>query len=162
AVCAGEVSGGHVDAATRALRAIDAEHRAALVSIIDGLVSEAASLPVNRFEQKLKDAIRALQGDKDTKKSVRWRSWVDRISQMLRGELTCDPESGVKIDKRIQDEIDRLFADGIPDDAPDDPIERQQHLAGLAVTSLLLGQGGPVGKPELIVVLDATQTVNGK
>ncbi|HMK11592.1 MAG TPA: DUF222 domain-containing protein [Acidimicrobiales bacterium] len=158
AVVAGDVSGGHVDAATRALRHIDAEHRGELTGIIDAMVSEARSLPIGEYEKQLRRVIRRLQGDKDQKKQVRWRSWLERVSGMLRGDYACDPENAVKVDKRIQDEIDRLFADGVPDDAPDDPIERQQYLAGLAVTSLLLGNGGAVGKPELIVVVDATQT----
>ena len=76
---------------------------------------------------------------------------------MFRGDFACDPLNAVKIDKRIQDEVDRLFAERVPDDCPDDPIEKQKYLAGLAVISLLLGNGGAVGKPELIVVVDATQ-----
>ena len=76
---------------------------------------------------------------------------------MFRGDFACDPLNAVKIDKRIQDEVDRLFAERVPDDCPDDPIEKQKYLAGLAVISLLLGNGGGSGKPELIVVVDATQ-----
>ena len=151
--------GAHVDAVTRALRQVDDKHRAALAAIVDGLVGEARSLPAHEFERRLKVEVRRLQGDDDKqqKKSIRWRSWVERISGMFRGDFACDPLSAVKIDKRIQDEIDRLFAERAPDDCPDDPIEKQKYLAGLAVISLLLGNGGGVGKPELIVVVDATQ-----
>ena len=35
---------------------------------------------------------------------------------MFRGDFACDPLNAVKIDKRIQDEVDRLFAEGVPDD----------------------------------------------
>ena len=76
---------------------------------------------------------------------------------MFRGDFACDSLNAVKIDKRIQDEVDRLFAERVPDECPDDPVEKQQYLAGLAVISLLLGNGGGVGKPELVVVVDATQ-----
>ncbi len=76
---------------------------------------------------------------------------------MFRGDFACDSLNAVKIDKRIQDEVDRLFAERAPDDCPDDPIEKQKYLAGLAVISLLLGNGGGTGKPELVVVVDATQ-----
>jgi Domain of unknown function (DUF222) len=159
ALRAGEASGAHVDAATRALRQVDEKHRAELASRIDALVGDARSLPANEFERRLKIEVRRLQGDPDKqqKRSVRWRAWVERISGMFRGDFTCDPLNAIKIDRRIQDEVDRLFAERVPDDAPDDPIERQKYLAGLAVISLLSGNGGAVGKPELIVVVDATQ-----
>ncbi len=159
AVRAGDVSGAHVDAVTRALGQVDEKHRAALAAIVDGLVGAARSVPVHEFERRLKVEVRRLQGDDDTRqrKSVRWRSWVERISGMFRGDFACDPLNAVKIDKRIQDEVDRLFAERAPDDSPDDPIEKQKYLAGLAVISLLTGGGAAVGKPELIVVVDATQ-----
>ncbi len=159
AVRTGDVSGAHVDAATRALRQVDEKKRSELAAIIDGLVGEAWSLPANEFERRLRVEVRRLQGDDEArqKRSVRWRSWVERISGMFRGDFACDPLNAVKIDKRIQDEVDRLFAARVPEDCPDDPIEKQKYLAGLAVISLLVGNGAAVGKPELIVVVDATQ-----
>ncbi len=159
AVRAGDVSGGHVDAVTRALRQVDEKHRGELAAIVDGLVGEARSLPANEFERRLKVELRRLQGDDEErqKRSIRWRSWVERISGIFRGDFACDSLNAVKIDKRIQDEVDRLFAERVPDECPDDPIEKQKYLAGLAVISLLLGNGGGSGKPELIVVVDATQ-----
>ena len=107
----------------------------------------------------MKAEVRRLQGDDRArqKRSIRWRSWVERISGMFRGDFACDSLNAVKIDKRIQDEVDRLFAERVPDECPDDPVEKQRYLAGLAVISLLLGNGGGVGKPELVVVVDATQ-----
>ena len=159
AVRVGDVTGGHVDAITRALRHVDEKVRPALAAAVDGLVGAARSVPAHEFERRLRVEVRRLQGDDDTrqKRSIRWRSWVERISGMFRGEFACDPLNAVRIDKRIQDEIDRLFAEHAPDDCPDDPIEKQKYLAGLAVISLLTGNGAGVGKPELIVVVDATQ-----
>ncbi len=159
ALKAGDVSAAHVDAATRALRQVPEARRGELAAIIDGLVGDARSLPPNEFERRLRVEVRRLQGDDIArqKRSIRWRSWVERISGMFRGDFACDSLNAVKIDKRIQDEVDRLFAERVPDECPDDPIEKQKFLAGLAVISLLLGNGGGVGKPELVVVVDATQ-----
>jgi hypothetical protein len=159
AVKAGDVSGAHVDTATRALRQVDEKCRNGLASTIDGLVGDARSLPADEFERRLKAEVRRLQGDDRARqqRSIRWRSWVERISGMFRGDFACDSLNAVKIDKRIQDEVDRLFAERVPDECPDDPVEKQKHLAGLAVISLLLGNGAGVGKPELVVVVDATQ-----
>ena len=102
----------------------------------------------NEFERRLKVEVRRLQGDDEArqKRSIRWRSWVERISGMFRGDFACDSLNAVKIDKRIQDEVDRLFAERVPDECPDDPIEKQKYLAGLAVISLLLGNGGGAGQ----------------
>ena len=129
---------------TRALRQVDEKVRGELGAIVDGLVGAARSLPAHEFERRLRVEVRRLQGDDDTrqKRSIRWRSWVERISGMFRGDFACDSLNAVKIDKRIQDEVERLFAEHAPDDCPDDPIEKQQYLAGLAVISLLTGNGG--------------------
>ena len=145
------MSGAHVDAATRALRQVDEKLRvASSPSTVDGLVGDARSLPANEFERRLKVEVRRLQGDDDArqKRSVRWRSWVERISGMFRGDFACDPLNAVKIDKRIQDEVDRLFAERVPDDCPDDPIERQKYLAGLAVISLLSAMAARWASPS--------------
>ena len=156
---AGDVSAAHVDVAARALRQVPEARRGELASIMDGLVGDARSLPANEFERRVKAEVRRLQGDDlaRQKRSIRWRSWVERISGMFRGDFACDSLNAVKIDKRIQDEVDRLFAERVPDECPDDPVEKQKYLAGLAVISLLLGNGGGVGRPELVVVVDATQ-----
>jgi hypothetical protein len=164
AMKAGELSGPHVDAVTRALRQVPEARRAEFAARVDERVSEARSRPVHEYERWLRaEVLRILGPDRDKdaqKKSIRWRSWVDRISGLFRGDFVCDSLSAVKIDKRIQDEVDRLFAERVPDGCPEDLIEKQKYLAGLAVISLLTGdggRGGVPGRPELVVVVDATQ-----
>jgi len=162
AVKAGDVSGAHVDATTRALRQVPAARRPVLAATVEGLVHVAASVPAHEFEERLKLEARKLLDDdgqsrlQQQKRSIRLRCWVDRVFGMWRAALSLDPQTAVWVDKRIQDEVDRLFTDGVPDDSPDDPIERQQYLAALAVLSLLEGRGGRSGRPEVIAVLDAT------
>ena len=162
AVKAGDVSGAHVDAPTRALRQVPAARRDVLAGKVDSLVHVAASVPAHEFEERLKVEARKLLDDdgrsrlQQQKQSIRLRCWVDRVFGMWRAALSLDPQTAVWVDKRIQDEVDRLFADGVPDDAPDDPIERQQYLAALAILSLLAGEGARSGRPEVIAVYDAT------
>ena len=159
----GDVSGAHVDVATRALRQVPASHRGELAARIDGLADSARSLPACEFERKVKVEVRRLQDDdgkprlEQQKKASRFRSWVSRTSGMwcFRGEV--DPFSGVVADKRLHDEIERLFREGAPEGCPDDPIEKQQYLAALAFLSLLQGNGAGSGKPEVVVVIDATR-----
>ena len=162
AVHEGDVSGAHVDAVTRALRQVGEKRRSQLAACVETMVGDARSLPANEFEKRLKVEVRRLQDDdgkpklEQQKKASRFRSWVSRKTGMwcFRGEL--DPLSGVIADKRLRDEVERLFHEAQPDDAPDDPIEKQQYLAALAWLSLVRGEGGAVGKPEMIVVVDAT------
>ncbi|HTN79326.1 MAG TPA: DUF222 domain-containing protein [Acidimicrobiales bacterium] len=159
----GDVSGAHVDVATRALRQVPERRRGELAARIDGLVGSARSLPACEFERAVKVEVRRLQDDdgkprlEQQKRASRLRSWVSKKSGMwcFRGEV--DPFSGVLADKRLHDEVERLFREGAPDGCPDDPIEKQQYLAALALLSLLQGNGGGSGKPELVVVVDATQ-----
>ena len=126
-------------------------------------MNDARSLPANEFERRLKAEVRRLQDDdgkprlEQQKKASRFRSWVSRKTGMwcFRGEL--DPLSGVVADRRLQDELERLFREGAPHDCPGDPIEKQQYLAALVWLSLVLGNGqGSSGKPEVVVVVDAT------
>jgi hypothetical protein len=162
AVHGGDVSGAHVDAVTRALRQVSPKRRGELAARVEAMVGDARSLPANEFERKLKAEVRRLQDDdgkprlEQQKQASRFRSWVSRKTGMwcFRGEL--DPLSGVIADKRLRDEVERLFREALPDDAPDDPIEKQQYLAARAWLSLVRGEGGAVGKPEMIVVVDAT------
>ncbi len=82
------------------------------------------------------------------KKSIRWRSWVERISGMFRGDFACDPLNAVKIDKRIQDEIDRLFAERVARRLPDDPdreaeVPRRARSDLAAARAMVAGWASP-------------------
>jgi Domain of unknown function (DUF222) len=163
AMRAGDVGGGHVDAATRALRQVGVDQRAVLAGVIDTLVDVARSAPPHEFERRLRLEVQRFLDDggmprfEQQRRSIRFRSWTQRGVGMWRGDLTLDPLRALIIDKRIQDEVDRLFSAGVPQDCPSDPIEKQQYLAALAVASLLEGNGSGSGRPELVVIVDATQ-----
>src|SRR5262249_7663938 len=132
-----------------------------LAAVIDRRVNDARSLPPNEYEKHLKGEVLRLQDPDDEKarqkKSVRWRAWLGPGPGEPHRALDGGRLSAVKIEQRMQGEVGRLFAEGLPDDCPDDPLEKQQYLAGLAAVSLLLGDGGKVGTPELIAVVDATE-----
>ena len=158
----GDVSGAHVDVATRALRQVPERRRSELAARIDELVGSARSLPSCEFERKVKVEVRRLQDDdgkpllEQQKKASRFRSWVNKKTGMWCFGGETDPLSGVIADKRLHDEVERLFREGAPEGCPEDPIEKQQYLAALAFLSLVQGNGGGSGKPELVVVVDAT------
>jgi hypothetical protein len=105
---------------------------------------------------------------------MRARSWVDPDG-MWNLSAKFDPVTGVKIAARIDAMVQALFAQAVPDDCPDDPIEKQRHLNARALATLLLdealddtrdepdtGTGAAAarvrptpGRPEYVVVIDA-------
>jgi hypothetical protein len=90
----------------------------------------------------------------------RLRTWIDRVTGMVRLSGELDPEHGQAFLRRLQDEVEAQFHTGVPDTAPDDPGERQDHLRALALCGLVLG-AACVGvgattsrRPETITVID--------
>ena len=69
-----------------------------------------------------------------------------------------DPETGVRLHGRLEAALSELFADHVPDGCPSDPCEKQDHLRAQALVALLDGQVRGVGRPEITVVVDVTQT----
>jgi hypothetical protein len=73
----------------------------------------------------------------------------------LAGEF--DPVTFLSLSKRVDDMLATRFAEDVPDSCPSDPIAKQDHLRALALAALVEGEGGGVGRPEYIVVLDARE-----
>jgi hypothetical protein len=96
------------------------------------------------------------------RRDIRVRVWVDeRGMWCLRGQF--DPETGVALHQRLDAVVGRLFAEQTPDEAPSDPIERQDFLRARALTALMLGDHEP-SRPaatEVVVVVDATAVDDG-
>ena len=108
------------------------------------------------------------------RRNSRARSWVD-VDGMWNLSARFDPVTGVKIAGRIDAMVQTLFGAAVPDECPDDPIEKQRYLNARAVAGLLLdealhhtdtdtGSGSDAaavprrskpGKPEFVVVIDA-------
>jgi hypothetical protein len=72
-----------------------------------------------------------------------------------------DPVRGTQLEGRIRNAIEALFHDAAPDDAPTDPIARQEHLAALALLALSEGKGTS-GLPDVTVLIDEKTLVDGR
>jgi hypothetical protein len=70
----------------------------------------------------------------------------------LRGSF--DPESGLAIEGRLRNVVERLFHDTTPDSCPTDPYAKQDHLRALALIEILTGTTKPAGQPDIIIVID--------
>ena len=71
-----------------------------------------------------------------------------------------DPVAGVKLSAKLDAAVNALFAEQTPDTCPSDPIEKQRHLAGLALAALIdgSGTGARSGRPEFIAVVDTSHS----
>jgi hypothetical protein len=92
--------------------------------------------------------------------NTRFRSWTGAD-----GTWNCsgrfDPVRGTQLEGRIRNAIESLFHGAAPEDAPTDPLERQEHLAALALLALSEGKGTS-GLPDVTVLIDEKTLVDGR
>jgi hypothetical protein len=157
----GEISGEHLDALAKALAAVPAHLRAALARCAEALEPLARTSTPEQFADALRrEAARLEAADgidrlERQRRAARLRSWIDRASGMFRLSAELDPETGLYLSARIQATIDALFSQQTPPTCPDDPFEKQQHLAALALVALIKGEAPAAGRPEVVVVVEA-------
>jgi len=164
----GAITAAHVDAVTRASKQLDGSARDAFIGRADLLADIARAGTVDEFARRLDLESKRLQEDDGIdrlarqRRNARARSWVDPDG-MWNLATKFDPVTGVKVAARIDQMVQAVFGEHVPDECPDDPIEKQRYLAAQAVARLLLdddrrgprpSRPGP-GKPEFVAVIDA-------
>ena len=161
-----DVTAAHVDAITRAGKPLEDAQRSELFERVAGLVDVASVATVDEFRKRLALEVRSIQADdglarlERRRRAARLRSWTDSEG-MWRFDGRFDPALGVKIAARLDAELETFFAEAVPDTCPTNPIEKQRHLRALAFARLVTEQGGRAprpGRPEYVVVIDASQT----
>jgi hypothetical protein len=159
------VTAGHVDEVTKAAKPLDDAQRRELFDRIDGgLVDVAAAATVEEFRRRLAHEVKNIRRDdgedrlERQQRAVRARSWTD-AEGMWCLSARFDPVTGVTLAAKLDGAVNALFAEHTPATCPSDPIEKQQHLAGLALADLILngGAGPKNGRPEYVVVIDTSQ-----
>src|SRR5687768_16794047 len=159
----GAVSGAHVDALSRGLRQLEPDDRRAL---LDGDGARLTRLATRQTPDEFARSVKAAVADALTdggianlarqKRATACRTWIDPGSGMvhLRGQF--DPGSGLALQGRLRNTVERLFHDRTPDTCPTDPALKQDHLCALALLTLVNGEqpASPSANPDLIVVVD--------
>jgi Domain of unknown function (DUF222) len=143
----GDVSGEHVDAVSKAVKAAPAEVRDRLRDAADKIVEaiSRSALTPDDVAQRLAEETKRLEADdgiarlERQRRATRLRTWTDKHDGMFRISGCFDPYSGVAIQGRLHAAMAAMFASGIPDFAPDDPGERQDFLRALAFMALTAG-----------------------
>ena len=164
ALATGAVSGAHVDVAGQALRQLEAGQRDALIDRAGWLVAIAEQSTPDELRRALAGEVRRLQGDDGVarldrqRRATRLRTWVDNTDGMWCMAGRFDPETGVKLNGRLEAALGELFTETAPKSCPSDPGEKQDFLRAHAWIALSEGGAGRVGQPEVTVVVDVTQT----
>jgi Domain of unknown function (DUF222) len=160
---AGRVSGEHVDVLSRALRQLVPAIRPRLLEKAPGLVSIAENCSPDEFARAVRDAAHQLERDGDglerlerQRRAIRLNSWTDKVTGMGHWSVAWDPATMLKLDGRLQAQVEALFHDSVPEGCPTDLLEKQAYLRAHALLALLNGNGGRPGRPEIIVVEDYT------
>jgi hypothetical protein len=158
----GAITAGHIDALTRTSRKLDADRRGELFERADTLTAVAAAATIEEFTRRLELEARRLQTDdgearlERQRRAARARTWIDPDG-MWNLTAKLDPLTGMKMATRLDATIDALFSESVPDECPQDPIEKQRFLTAQALTRLLLDAATGVrpGRGEFVAVIDA-------
>ncbi len=173
----GAVTAGHVDAVTRAGKSLDAGQRAELHDQVADVVDKAGRESVSDFGKRVRDLARNIERSDGMdrldrqKRATSVRTWTDGEGMWnLRGRF--DPITAAGLAKKLDDAVNTLFAETVPESAPADPAERQAHLRAHALARLMKGKATApgattaqvgTGRPEYLVVVNADeQTSTGE
>jgi hypothetical protein len=166
----GRLSGEHLDAFTAAVRSLEARLQPALRALEADLVARAVSqrATVEQFRGWLQREIRLIEADdgkrrfERQKRDNRCRVWVDPNTGMVRSTLALDPELGATYQHLLNEQLHARLAQPRPAECPTDPLDAMDWLRAHALMDLITGAGGPIGKPEVIVVIDQQTFEHGR
>jgi hypothetical protein len=160
---AGRVSGDHVDVLARTLRQAPPAVRDQLSADAARLVLIAEASTPDEFARSVRAEARRLESDGDgldrlerQRRAVRLNGWIDRETGMGRWTASWDPEMMVRLENRLDTQVQAMFHDRQPDGCPTDVFEKQSYLRAHALLALLDGRGVRLGRPEIVVVVDHT------
>jgi Domain of unknown function (DUF222) len=160
---AGRVSGEHLDVLTRTLRSLEPAVRVKLAEEAARLVVIAENAAPDEFARSVRETARRLEADTDglarlerQRRAMRMNSWTDKDTGMGRWSVHWDPETWLKLENRVDAQVEAMFHDTRPPGCPTDLLEKQSFLRAHALLALLDGKGARLGRPEITVVEDYT------
>ncbi|MEP4651854.1 MAG: HNH endonuclease signature motif containing protein [Ilumatobacter sp.] len=140
----GSITVGHVDAITRGSKRLEPEQRQAFVDRAESLADVAAAATVAEFTRRLNLEITRMRSDDGEARLIRQRrdtrlsTWTDDDGMWnLRGRF--DPVAGIGMSSRLNDAVESLFTEQVPELCPSDPLEKDKFLRAHALARLLTG-----------------------
>lgn len=177
----GDISGEHLDVVSAALRGLQPDQRDRLTTQADRLAAIAAASTPTEFRRSVNTAILGIETDDGLarldrqQRQVGLRWWVERDTGMIHFDGRFDPETGLALIGRLDNQVEALFHDGTPPHCPTDPLLKHHFLtahgllhlttstgrgSGAAPTSPTTATGPP--RAEIIIVVDHHTLANGR
>src|SRR3954451_21761891 len=94
------------------------------------------------------------------RRASRLRWWTDTHGMWNLAGL-FDPVRGIELEGRLRNTVEALFHDKTPDDAPTDPLEREDFLAADALIAICEGKAAGSGAPDVTVLIDEQTFIDG-
>jgi hypothetical protein len=168
ALAAGATTGDRVDIVVRASVGLNGSERALLAAHGRQLARAAGEQTTAGFRKTVEHVVRQIRED-DGLARLQQQTRMARLKWFTDGEgMWClngrfDPATGARLEGTLRNAIERQFAGATPDSCPTDPIDKQQHLAALALAAMLLGDDTKSGSgaPDVTVIIDAETLLSG-
>ncbi len=130
------------------------------------LAAAAANLSDRQFREVVERVVGQVRDDDGLDRLARQRRasrlrWWNNPDGMWNLTGTFDPVRGAELEARLRHTIEALFHDTTPDDTPSDPLQRQDHLAALALMALCEGGSGSGSGPDVTVLIDERTLLEG-
>jgi hypothetical protein len=163
----GDTTGERVDTLAKATAGLKPDELSK-VAEQGALIAAAAA---NSSERQYRETIERIVGQ------ARGADGLDRLGQQRRATRLrwwtgadgmwnlagrYDPVRGTELEGRLRNTIEALFHGTPPDDAPTDPVERQEFLAALALVAIFDGKAAGPGAPDVTVLIDAKTLFDGR
>ena len=164
ALLAGTVSAEHLDVAIRRLQRLEPAVRDRLLLDAVGLAAGALRRTPEQYSSFLAERVRIVQrslaGDDGMERLAAQQgmvglSWRLASEGMHEWRLLLDPVAALAFDQLLAAQVEAMFHDRVPQGCPTNPLQRQAFLRAHALLALVNGGGARMGRPEIIVVLDA-------
>ena len=160
----GATTGAHLDVAVRRLQRLESAVRDRVLLDAAGLAAGAVGRTPEQYSTFIAERVRLAQrenaGDDGTDRLAGQQAMVG-LSWRLAGDgmhewrLLLDPVAALAFDQLIAAQVEAMFHDSVPEGCPTNPLLRQAYLRAHAFLALVSGGGARLGRPEIIVVVDA-------
>ena len=157
----GDISTGHVDAATTTLSRLDDDTAAAFITRQAALVLAAKQCSVDTFERHCRDLARSLSSGDGADELTRQKSrnnvrrWIDRYTGMHHLHAELDPESAATVWTAITHRLRTLHHQQRQESAGDDTALSYPRLEAKAVVDLITHSAAlEAHSPEVIILID--------
>ncbi len=165
ALANGGTTGDRVDTFAKATHGLTPDEMDKVAEHGDVIAAAAVNATERQYRETIERIVGRARHDDGLDQLARQRRatrlrWWTGSDGMWNLAGTFDPVRGAELEGRIRNAIETLVHGAAPDDAPDDPLERQQHLAALALLAVTEGRGTS-GLPDVTVLVDEQTLVDG-